>query len=108
MSANCFQPEENGVRVFVRLSPKAKREGIEGIYDGADGRLRLKIAVSAPPVDGRANQELIRLLSKICRVPKSSFEITSGQTDRNKTLFISGKAELIKEQIEKELEKCRK
>lgn len=108
MSADCFQPEENGARIFVRLSPKAKREGIEGTYDGADGRIRLKIAVNAPPVDGRANQELIKLLSKICRVPKSSFEITSGQTDRNKTLFISGNAELLKEQIEKELAKCQK
>lgn len=108
MACGYFQPEENGIRIFVRLSPKAKREGIEGTYDGADGRERLKIAVSAPPVDGRANQELIKLLSKICRVPKSSFEITSGLTDRNKTVFISGNAKLLREQIEKESAKCQK
>lgn len=89
--------EENGVRLFVRLSPKAKREGIEGVYAEPDGGERLKIAVNAPPVDGKANEALIKFLSKRLRVAKSAITLIAGTTDRTKTLFVTGNAaELLK------------
>lgn len=108
MAQEYIQPAENGVRLFVRLSPRAKREGIEDIYTDADGRERLKIAVNAPPVDGKANQELIKLLAKLFRLPKGVFEITVGQTDRNKTLVIAGNPKELSTKITEEVGKCLK
>lgn len=92
-----------GLKIRVRLSPKAKREGIEGIYTDADGNEALKIAVNAPPVDGKANKSLIALLARLWRLPKTSFEIISGQTDRNKMLLISGHPQDLPELIRKEV-----
>lgn len=87
----------DGLKVFVRLSPKAKREGIEGVHTDPDGTQRLKIAVQAPPVDGKANEALIKWLSKHLHIAKSAITLVSGTTDRNKTLTIAGDcAELIK------------
>lgn len=87
------QIENGAVRLKVRLSPKAKREGIESVYTDANGGEYLKIAVSAPAVDGKANKALIALLAKRLKIAKSCFEIVSGQTDRSKTLVISNIAE---------------
>lgn len=92
-----LEKQSNGIKLFVRLSPKSKREGIEGIYTDPDGFERLKIAVSAPPVDGKANDALIKWLAKYLHIAKSSITLTAGTTDRTKTLVIQGDpAELIK------------
>ena len=79
-----------GVRVFVRLQPKARRERIEGIVNEPDGRAALKVAVTAPPENGRANAALVALLGKSWRLPKSAIEIVGGATDRRKTLLLRG------------------
>ncbi len=79
-----------GLRVFVRLQPKARRERIEGIVAEADGRVAFKVAVTAPPEDGKANAALIALLGKRWRLPKSAIEIVGGATDRRKTLLLRG------------------
>jgi len=87
----------DGLKVFVRLSPKARREGIEGVHTDPDGTQRLKIAVSAPPVDGKANEALIKTLAKQLHIAKSTITLISGAADRSKTLLIAGDtAELIK------------
>ena len=92
-----YQTAPNGLKVFVRLSPKAKREGIEGIHTDPNGTQRLKIAVSAPPVDGKANECLIKWLAKHLHIAKSAITLVSGTTDRSKTLLIKGNtSELIK------------
>ena len=91
-----YQTTPDGLKVFVRLSPKAKREGIEGIHTDPDGTERLKIAVSAPPVDGKAHEALIKWLAKYLHIAKSSITLISGTTDRSKTLMIAeNAAELI-------------
>jgi len=79
-----------GVRVHVRLQPRARRERIEGIVAEADGRVALKVAVTAPPEDGKANAALVALLGKSWRLPKSCIEIVGGATDRRKTLLLRG------------------
>ena len=92
-----YQATTDGLKIFVRLSPKAKREGIEGIHTDPDNRERLKIAVSAPPVDSKANEALIKLLAKHLHIAKSLITLISGATDRSKTLLIAGNPdELIK------------
>ena len=79
-----------GLRVFVRLQPKARRERIEGIVAEPDGRVALKVAVTAPPEDGKANAALVALLGKSWRLPKSAIAIVGGLSDRRKTLLLRG------------------
>src|SRR6185295_15108662 len=83
-------PAPDGVRVFVRLQPKARREAIEGIVTEPDGRVALRVAVTAPPEDGKANAALVALLGKSWRLPKSAIEIVGGLSDRRKTLLLRG------------------
>ena len=89
-----LEPVGDGVRLFIRLSPRSKRAGTEGVFD--DGvRQRLKIAVNAPPVDGKANKAVVELLADKFRLPKSAFSIIAGTTERNKTILIRGDAALL-------------
>lgn len=90
MSGLPFAAVPGGLRVFVRLQPRARRERIEGVVAEADGRVALKVAVTAPPEDGKANAALIALLGKNWRLPKSAMEIVGGATDRRKTLLLRG------------------
>ena len=78
--------EKNNALVFtVRVVPRASKSEIVGSHDGA-----LKIRLAAPPVDGAANEELVKLLSKTFGVAKSAVEILSGQSARMKQVKISG------------------
>ena len=90
MSALPVEPASEGVRIFVRLQPRARRAAIEGIVTEADGRVALKVAVTAPPEDGKANAALVALLGRSWRLPKSAIEIVGGATDRRKTLLLRG------------------
>ena len=90
MSVLPFEPVAEGVPIHVRLQPRARRAGIEGVVAEAEGRAHLKVAVTAPPEDGKANAALIALLGKTWKLPKSAFEIVGGATDRRKTLLLRG------------------
>lgn len=79
-----------GVRVQIRLTPKASRDRVDGLAAEADGGTVLKVSVTAVPEDGKANAALIKLLSKEWRLPKSTMEIVQGATDRRKVLLITG------------------
>jgi len=76
---------EGGVSFAVRVQPRASRTAITGELGDA-----LKIAVAAPPVEGKANQALIRFLAELFGVASSSIEIVSGGLGRNKVVRISG------------------
>ena len=69
----------------VRVVPRASKSEIVGEHNGA-----LKIRIAAPPVDGAANAELIKILSKRFGVTKNAVEITGGQTSKQKQVRISG------------------
>lgn len=90
MNARPFEPAREGVRVHIRLQPRARRERLEGVVTEADGRVAFKAAMTAPPEDGKANAALIALLGKSWRMPKSAIEIVGGATDRRKTLLLRG------------------
>jgi len=79
----------------VRAHPNASRSAAAGFTDGI---LQLKIA--APPVQGKANNELLAFLSKMLGISKSAISIEKGHTSRNKVLSISG---LSQEEIIKRL-----
>ncbi|MBL8187887.1 MAG: YggU family protein [Acidobacteria bacterium] len=77
--------KDGGVMFAVRVQPRASRSGVVGELDGA-----LKIRLAAPPVDGEANEELIRVLAKLFDVPRAQIAIASGQTSKNKLIRIAG------------------
>jgi uncharacterized protein len=74
-----------GVTFEVRVQPRASRAGLTGTQDG-----RLKIALTAPPVDGKANDALVGFLAQALDVPRRAVSILRGQTGRNKTVRIEG------------------
>ncbi len=74
-----------GLELHIRAMPRASKNEIQGLHDGA-----LKIRLTTPPIDGKANQALIKFLSKTLHISKTQIELTQGETSRNKTLRISG------------------
>ena len=78
-----------GVTLAVRAQPGAKKTAITGVYgDGPDAQL--KIAVHAPPLEGRANQALIAFLSDFFSLSRSSVELISGELSRSKVFLLRG------------------
>lgn len=73
------------VRFEVHVSPRASRDAIGGLHDGA-----LKIAITAPPVDGEANAAIVKLLAKRLGVAKRDVVIARGETGRRKTIEVLG------------------
>ena len=98
--ASPFTETALGLKVAVRLTPKASRDRVEGGQAEADGGIVLKVSVTTVPEDGKANAALIKLLAKEWRLPKSSIEIVHGATDRRKTLFIGGDAGQLRLRLE--------
>lgn len=82
-----------GVKVAVRVTPKASRDKIDGLADEADGRKVLKVSVTAVPEDGKANDAVTKLLSKAWHIPRSTISVVLGQTARSKTLLVEGDAQ---------------
>jgi hypothetical protein len=81
-------PADGGVRLRVRVQPRASRSEIAGVH-GDELRIRLQ----APPVDGAANEALARFLADALGTPRSAVEIVSGLASRSKTVVIRGVAE---------------
>lgn len=73
------------VRFEVHVAPRARREGVVGEHDGA-----LKVALTAPPVEGAANAALIALLAEALGVSRSAVRIVRGQSSRRKALEVEG------------------
>lgn len=70
-------------RVRIRVQPGASRSEICGTYGDC-----LKVRIAAPPVDGAANQEVIRFFAKRCKIPKSSVILERGKSARSKLILI--------------------
>lgn len=85
----------DGVRVAVRLTPRAGADRLVGVTHLADGAAVLKVAVTAPPADGRANEALLRLLAKEWAVPQRDLAIVGGSKSRSKIVRIAGEPTLL-------------
>lgn len=78
--------ESNDCITFaVRVQPRAKKDAITGELSVA-----LKVSLTAPPVDGRANEACIEFFAKLLKVPRSSVTIASGHASRNKVIRVAG------------------
>ncbi|MBZ9994791.1 DUF167 family protein [Mesorhizobium sp. BH1-1-4] len=91
---------ENGVDLFVRLTPKSSVDRLEGVETSADGRSHLKARVRAVPENGAANQALEKLVAKGLGVPASAVSVAAGGTARLKTLRISGEPSALASSVE--------
>ncbi len=84
-------------RMSVRLIPRAARDEIVGFEGDA-----LRVRVTAPPVDGRANEALTRLLASRLGVPRGAVRVVAGQTSRQKVIAVDG---LTSDEVRHRLEK---
>lgn len=89
MNSAMLREVAGGVTLALRAQPGAKKTAIVGIYDDGDSA-QLKIAVQAPPVEGRANEALIAFLAKTFNLPKSSVELITGELSRSKVFLLRG------------------
>jgi uncharacterized protein len=80
----------DGLRVAVRLTPRAKADRLFAVAVAGNGRRMVKVSVTAPPEDGRANEALLRLLARVWRLPRHDLTIVAGAASRNKTVCIAG------------------
>ena len=85
-----------GISFAVKIHPRAKKNAITGQVGDA-----LKVALTAPPVDGKANAACIEFFAKLLNVPRSSVTIAAGQTSRNKVIRVVG---LSAEEVRRRLE----
>jgi len=94
-----FNAEPDGVRLVVRLTPRASRNGLDGVAAGPDGRPALRLRLAAPPVEGAANKALIKFLADTLDLRKADISIRSGETGRLKILHLAGDAASILERL---------
>lgn len=80
-----YTETEDAISFAVRVVPRASQTGAAGTHEGA-----LKVRIAAPPVDGAANEELVRFLARSLGVASSAVEITGGHTSKNKRIRVRG------------------
>ena len=95
-----FRASPAGVRVRLKVAPKAKRDQFGGLLDEPDGGKALKISVTAAPEDGKAKAAVIALLAKEWGVAKSAISVVSGATDRRKLVEIRGPSQELLTQLQ--------
>ena len=76
---------DRGATFAIRVQPRASRNAIAGEMGDA-----LKLALTAPPVEGKANEACVEFLANLLKVPRSSVTIASGESSRNKVIRITG------------------
>jgi hypothetical protein len=82
-----FHESRDGITFNVKVIPRAKRDEIVGVEGDA-----VKIRLNAPPVEGRANEALVKFLADIFKIPRSHIEIVRGETSRHKVVRVRGVA----------------
>lgn len=85
-----FRETEDGIELFVRLTPRSGGDRIDGISRASDGREYLAIRVRAVPEKGAANAALEGLLAKVLGLPKRAVCVIAGHTARVKTVKLMG------------------
>jgi uncharacterized protein YggU (UPF0235/DUF167 family) len=95
-----WREKDGAIELRVRLTPKAARDGIEGVERLADGALVLKARVRAVPEKGKANAALCALVAKALSLPKGSVAVTAGARARLKTVTVSADARRLGERLD--------
>lgn len=79
-----YRWDQQDLTLHLRIQPKASRDAFIGPY----GENEYKIAITAPPVDGKANRHLLKFLAKTFGLPASRIELISGKSSRSKTVLL--------------------
>ena len=82
---NLVETTGDGVRIQLHIQPRARRTELAGAFGDA-----LKVRLKSPPVDGAANEELVRFLAERLSVPRSRVELVAGHSGRRKTVRVTG------------------
>src|SRR5687768_986566 len=92
-------PRSDGVRLSVKVTPRAARSGLAGIAADADGRSYLAVRVTAPPEAGKANAELIKLLARRLGLAASGLHLVSGASARRKMVQVDGRPDELSDRL---------
>ena len=84
MNLPCLRKTDAGVEIFLYIQPRASRNKVVGLQGQ-----ELKVALTAPPVDGAANKACCVFLAKFFRLPKSCVRLISGETSRHKRFLLN-------------------
>jgi len=90
MTPAAWMWQDDNLFLNIRLQPRASRDEIVAVQSNG----WLKIRITAPPVDGRANDHLLRFLARTCGVSRSAVTLLSGHTGRNKRVCICNPKQL--------------
>ncbi|GIU84920.1 MAG: hypothetical protein KatS3mg008_1695 [Acidimicrobiales bacterium] len=80
-----WRPHDCGITVSVNVAPGARKSGITGVVEG-----RLLVRVAAPPVEGKANGELVKLVARVMGVRAGKVKVVRGERSRDKVLLVEG------------------
>lgn len=97
--ASWISPRSDGIRLTVRVTPRAARSGIAGVRDDGTGNACLAVRVNAPPEGGRANAEVARLVAKRLGVAPGEVTLLRGASGRRKILHVAGSTERLLERL---------
>jgi len=91
-----YREDTAGVAFTVRVVPRASRSEVIGLQDGV-----LRIRIAAPPVNGAANRELVKFLSKKLKVPQAAITLITGNNSKNKALRITNPSATTLDELSK-------
>ena len=80
-----IESQTGGCRIHLHVAPRASRTRVMGLHDG-----RVKLAVAAPPVEGQANDEIVKFLARALGVGRDAVRIASGDTGKRKIVEVRG------------------
>ncbi len=89
-----MQDAEGGLRFWIHVTPKAKHASVGGLHDDA-----LRVAVKAPPVEGKANAACVQALAKALDLRRSEVEIDPAAKSRRKRVLVHGDAETLRARL---------
>jgi uncharacterized protein (TIGR00251 family) len=95
-----WQVLPDGILLSIRLTPKAGRDGVDGLVTLSDGRIVLSMRVRAPPSDGEANAALMRLVARTLDIAPSAVALRSGASSRLKMLHVSGDGDAMSARLD--------
>jgi uncharacterized protein (TIGR00251 family) len=97
--ADWLSRRDDGVRLSVKVTPRASRGGIQGIEVDGSGQAYLVVRVAAPPEGGKANAATIKLLARHCGVAAGALRLVSGAAGRRKVVDVHGEAGQLVERL---------
>ena len=95
-----FADAADGVRVRIRLTPKAAANRVIGCVTDAQGTVQLKATVTAVPEKGKSNRALLKMLAKEWHAGMRQLSLIGGHKDRNKTVLVAGETATVRKMLE--------